>query len=115
MRAESEVRGEPGGAQDERAADKLLSALNRARLPEGQQSPRSRRPKQPRKAKWPSDLVIAIERLRPDFPMGGKDKLALLLAKEGFKTSASTVGRILKHLVERGVVDPAPFIRKQKT
>jgi transposase len=80
-----------------------------------QEMPRSRRPKRPRPAKWPSDLVMAIERLRLDFPMWGKDKLAPLLAREGFKTSVSTIGRILRHLVERGAIEPVPLIRRRKT
>jgi transposase InsO family protein len=80
-----------------------------------QAMPGSRRPRHPRKAKWPTDLVQAVERLRLDFPMWGKDKIAPLLAREGFKTSASTVGRILKALVARGVVEPVPLIRRAKT
>jgi putative transposase len=76
--------------------------------------PASRRPKQPRRPVWPSELVQAVERLRLDFPMWGKDKLAPLLAKQGFKTSVSTVGRILAHLVKRGVVDPVPVLRGRK-
>jgi putative transposase len=79
-----------------------------------QVTPRPRRPVRLRKARWPSDLVVAVERLRLDFPMWGKDKLAPLLAREGFKTSASTVGRILKSLVARGVLEPVPLIRKAR-
>lgn len=77
-----------------------------------QNKPVSRRPRRVRTANWPSDLVQAIERLRLDFPMWGKDKLTPLLRKEGFAVSASTVGRILAALVARGVVQPVPTLRK---
>ena len=75
--------------------------------------PRSRRPHHVRKKNWPSALVAAVERLRLDFPMWGKAKLVVLLAREGFLASEATVGRILKHLVERGVVTPVPVLRRR--
>jgi transposase InsO family protein len=80
-----------------------------------QQAPQSRKPHTVRKTTWTSALVQAVERLRLDFPMWGKDKLAPLLRKEGFHVSVSTVGRILAQLVKRGVVDPVPVLRKRKT
>jgi len=36
----------------------------------------------------------------------GKRKLVRLLRREGFAVSLSTLGRILKHLVDRGMVTP---------
>ncbi|MEN9545020.1 MAG: hypothetical protein RLZZ598_1853, partial [Pseudomonadota bacterium] len=57
--------------------------------------------------------VEAVEALRLDNPMWGKRKLAVLLMREGFKTSVSTVGRILAKLVKRGVVVPVPILRKK--
>ena len=44
--------------------------------------------------------------------MWGKDKLAPLIWREGFEASVSMIGRILKSLVERGVVQPVPKLRK---
>ena len=39
--------------------------------------------------------------------MGGKEKLMILLRDRGYKTSASTVGRIMKYLKRRGeIVEP---------
>lgn len=76
-------------------------------------APRSRTPRRRRKPTWSSDLIRAIERLRGDFPMWGKAKLTPLLRAEGFAVSESTVGRILKHLVARGVAQPVPIARKQ--
>ena len=42
--------------------------------------------------------------LREEYPQWGKDKLVILLRREGFDCSASTVGRILHRLKERGVL-----------
>jgi len=45
--------------------------------------------------------------------MWGKDKLTPLLWAQGFTVSASTVGRILAHLLGRGVIDPVPLLRRK--
>jgi len=47
-------------------------------------------------------LVQAVLRSREEYPRWGKDKLVILLRREGCTCSASTVGRILKKLKERG-------------
>jgi transposase InsO family protein len=75
--------------------------------------PKSRRPHRLRKPAWPPALVQAVEELRADNPMWGKRKLAVLLAREGFAVSVSTVGRILKSLMRRGVVMPVPTLRRK--
>lgn len=62
----------------------------------------SRRPKRLRKPLWEFKLIMAIKELRKNYPRWGKDKLIVLLMEQGWKTSASTVGRILKHLKKRG-------------
>jgi transposase InsO family protein len=74
---------------------------------------RSRRPHRLRAKTWTPALVGAIERLRLDFPMWGKAKLTVLLRNQGFAVSEATVGRILKALVERGVVQPVPRLRRR--
>ena len=66
-----------------------------------------------RKPKRDRRLAIAVERLRRKFPMGGKDKLAPLLWREGFDASVSMVGRILKSLVDRGAVEAVPNLRRR--
>jgi transposase InsO family protein len=43
----------------------------------------------------------AVERLRQQHPCG-KEKLAILLARQGVTVSASTVGRVLRELMHRG-------------
>lgn len=75
--------------------------------------PKSRRPHRPRKPAWSSALVQAVEELRADNPMWGKRKLAVLLRREGFAVSVSMVGRILKHLMDRGVVTRVPTLRRK--
>jgi len=68
---------------------------------------RSRRPRGLRKPQWSYELIMAVKRLRTQYPKWGKDKLAVLLADEGIETSASTVGRIIKYLKRRGdLVEP---------
>ncbi len=51
--------------------------------------------------------------MRNDNPMWGKRKIAVLLKREGFVCSISTVGRILAKLVERGAVVPVPILRRK--
>ena len=75
--------------------------------------PKSRRPHRPRQPSWPRALVQAVEELRADNPMWGKRKLVWLLRREGFVVSVSTVGRILKSLMRRGLVTPVPTLRKK--
>ena len=62
----------------------------------------SRRPKRLRKPRWDYKLIMAIKELREHYPRWGKDKLIVLLREQGWKTSTSTVGRILKYLKRRG-------------
>ena len=50
------------------------------------------------------ELVEAVLKLRETYPRWGKDKLVVLLHREGFDCSASIVGRMLHKLKERGVL-----------
>jgi len=75
--------------------------------------PRSRRPHRPRRPQWSPALVVAIEKLRADNPMWGKRKLAVVQRRQGFTVSESTVGRILKKLMDRGVVTPVATLRRK--
>lgn len=69
----------------------------------------SHRPKHVRQPAYSVELIEAVLRLREEYPRWGKDKLVILLRREGFTCSASTVGRILKKLKERGVLrEPLP-------
>jgi len=74
--------------------------------------PKSRRPHKVRKPAWTPTLAKAVEDLRADNPMYGKRKLAALLRREGVAVSTSTVGRILRRLMDRGVITPVPTLRR---
>ena len=69
----------------------------------------SHRPRHLRQPTYSTELVEAVLRLREAYPRWGKDKLVVLLREEGFSGSASTVGRIIHRLKERGVLkEPVP-------
>ena len=75
--------------------------------------PLSRRPRRMRQPKRPQGLAAAVERLRLDHPMWGKEKLGPILRDQGFATSNATVGRIIGDLIRRGRVQAVPaLIRK---
>ena len=64
----------------------------------------SYRPKHLRQPTAPLELVLAVQRLREQYPRWGKDKLVVLLHREGYQCSTSMVGRILRRLKDRGVL-----------
>jgi putative transposase len=80
---------------------------------EKQAEPRSKRPRRVRVKTWTPALVQAVEELRLDHPMWGRAKLAPLLRCRGFTVSDTTVGRIIAHLVARGVIEPVPLLRRK--
>lgn len=65
---------------------------------------RTHRPRHLRQPTYSTELVEAVFRLRETYPRWGKDKLVVLLHRERFDCSASTVGRILHKLKRRGVL-----------
>lgn len=65
---------------------------------------RSRRPKHLRQHTWSVELAQAVLRLRERYPRWGKDKLVILLREEGWQVSTSMVGRIIRHLKQRGLL-----------
>ncbi len=79
----------------------------------GRADPLSRRPRRVRQPQRPQGLAEAVERLRLDHPMWGKEKLGPILRKQGYPASNATVGRIIGALIRRGTVQPVPaLIRK---
>lgn len=75
----------------------------------------SRRPHKVRKPETPKEIEKRIRQLREQYPRWGKDKLAVLLAREGIETSASTVGRVINRLKKRGLlVEPVNMIMAKK-
>ena len=69
----------------------------------------SHRPRHLRQPTYSTELVEAVLGLREEYPRWGKDKLVVLLREKGFSCSASTVGRIIGKLKQRGVLkEPVP-------
>jgi transposase InsO family protein len=65
---------------------------------------RSRRPHRVRQPTWTKELALAVLHLREEHPRWGKDKLVVLLRKEGWQVSTSMVGRILRGIKKRGLL-----------
>jgi len=77
---------------------------------------RSRRPRRRRPPTWGPELAQAVLELRDQYPRWGKDKLVVLLRRQGHQPSTSMVGRILKRLKYQGILkEPLPnFISARK-
>lgn len=76
---------------------------------------RSSRPRRVRVRSWTPEQVAAVQRWREQYPRWGKDKLVVLLAREGIRLSTSMVGRILGHLKQLGaLVEPLRRISARK-
>jgi transposase InsO family protein len=75
---------------------------------------RSRRPQRMRAKTWTPALLGAIEALRLDHPMWGRAKIGPLARRAGFNVCDATVGRIIAHLVQRGVIERVPTLRARK-
>jgi len=56
----------------------------------------SRRPKRLRTARWSVELIETVLELREQYPRWGKEKLWVLLGREGFYTSISTTEGVEK-------------------
>ena len=80
------------------------AATTRATWPRWRTAPRGRAsPAARRGAPWATaEQAEAVRRLRERHPRWGKDKLAVLLRREGVDLSGSMVGRILADLKRRG-------------
>jgi putative transposase len=63
---------------------------------------RSSRPVRRRQPTWTLEHLAAVRALRERSPRWGKDKLVVLLRRDGVVLSTSMVGRILAHLKRRG-------------
>lgn len=66
------------------------------------------RPRRCRRPTWPFLLEEKVLKLRLQFPRWGKDKLAVLLRRQGQEVSTSMVGRMLVHLKRQGRLVEAP-------
>lgn len=73
---------------------------------------RSRRPKQVRRPTTPLDQVARIKALRERYPRWGREKLRVLLLREGISVSAKTIDRTIARLRARGELREPPAVRK---
>jgi putative transposase len=69
---------------------------------------RSSRPRRRRRPTWTLAQLAAVKAVRERYPRWGKDKLAVLLRRDGVRVSTSMVGRILLRLRRSGeLAEPA--------
>lgn len=73
---------------------------------------RSRRPKRVRTPTTPSAVVIRIRELRERYPRWGREKLRVLLRREGIAVSAKTIDRTLERLRRRGELREPRVVQK---
>ena len=74
----------------------------------------SKRPHRVRQAQTPQCVVEKIRALRERYPRWGKEKLAVVLRREGIHISGSTVGRVMAKLRARGLLVEPENIRQAK-
>jgi len=79
-------------------------------------NPKTRRPKNLRIPTTDSGIISKVRYYREIYPRWGKEKINILLKREGIFTSVSTVGRTIKRLKEKGILkEPVPnFISSKK-
>lgn len=74
--------------------------------------PRSRRPQNVRQPQIPVATVLRIQELREQHPRWGREKLRVLLEREGIHLSAKSIDRVIHRLKARGVLREPPRSRK---
>jgi len=75
---------------------------------------KSRRPKKVRTPTTPPSVVIRIRQLRECYPRWGREKLRVLLAREGIQISAKTIDRVMARLRARGELREPKVVRKAR-
>ena len=73
---------------------------------------RSRRPRRVRSAQVPLATVQRIQALREQYPRWGREKLRVLLEREGITLSAKSIDRVMARLRARGVLREPLRVRK---
>jgi putative transposase len=75
----------------------------------------SKKTKSLRKPSWGEAEMQCVLRLRCENPTYGKAKIAVILKRDfGVSLSESTVGRILKHLMNKGLIQKSLSVPRQK-
>ncbi|MEX2220301.1 MAG: helix-turn-helix domain-containing protein, partial [Candidatus Rokuibacteriota bacterium] len=72
----------------------------------------SRRPKRMRQPTTPTATVVRIRELRELYPRWGREKLRVLLLREGLDVSAKTIDRTINRLRARGDLKEPLSVRK---
>jgi IS30 family transposase len=89
-----------------------LMALNKGILPP------SKRPKSVRKPSWGESEMQGVLRLRRENPTYGKAKITVILKRDhNVHLSESTIGRIIKHLMRKGLIQKslsAPYKKRRR-
>jgi transposase InsO family protein len=68
---------------------------------------RSRRPRQVRRPQTPAPVVARLQHLRQQYPRWGREKLRILLRRDGITLSGKTIDRVLARLrATRQLVEP---------
>lgn len=75
---------------------------------------RSHRPHTVRKRTWTPDQVEVVRALREQYPRWSRDKMHVMLKREGIVVSASMIGRIFTSLKARGLLHEPPRARRIK-
>ena len=70
--------------------------------------PRSRRPRRLRQPQTPLVVVQRIQVLRQQYPRWGREKLRVLLKREGIHISAKSIDRVIHRLKAGGVLRGLP-------
>jgi len=74
----------------------------------------SRRPHKVQQSRTPRAVESRVLELRGRYPRWGREKLAVLLEREGIQLSGSTVGRVMARLRERGLLAEPENVRQAK-
>jgi len=74
----------------------------------------SRRPHKVPQSRTPGTVESRVLELRDRYPRWGREKLAVLLEREGIRLSGSTVGRVMARLRERGLLVEPENVRQAK-
>ena len=77
--------------------------------------PRSRRPRRVRQPETPLATVQRIQALREQYPRWGREKLGVLLEREGIYLSVKSIDRVIGRLKARGVLREPLRPRKAAT
>lgn len=65
---------------------------------------RSSKPRRTRQPTWTPELAAAVLQERERYPRWGKEKIAIMVRRQGWQVSTSMAGRILTDLRRRGVL-----------